>query len=35
MLEYWNIGRMGFGLRLVAPPARRKKWENGLLGKPF
>ena len=31
MLEFWNIGKMGFGLRLVEPMARRGYWSGGLM----
>jgi hypothetical protein len=44
MLERWNIGKMGFGLRLVEPTlrpgspmgwtrARRENWKIGLMAK--
>jgi hypothetical protein len=33
MLEYWNVGILGFGLRLVEPPARRGNWDVGTLEK--
>jgi len=33
MLEYWNDGILGFGLRLVEPPARRGNWDVGTLEK--
>jgi hypothetical protein len=33
MLEYWNDGTMGSGLRLVEPTARRGKWDNVLMEK--
>jgi hypothetical protein len=31
MVEYWNDGTIGSGLRLVEPPVRKGKWDNGLL----
>jgi hypothetical protein len=30
-MEWWNIGMMGFGLRLVDPAARRGKWGDGFI----
>jgi hypothetical protein len=38
MLEYWNVGilgfgKLGFGLRLVEPTARRGNWDVGTLVK--
>lgn len=33
MLEYWNDGILGFGLRLVEPTARRGNWNVGRLEK--
>jgi hypothetical protein len=33
MLEYWNVGILGFGLRLVEPTARRGNWDVGPLEK--
>jgi hypothetical protein len=35
MLEYWNVGILGFGLRLVEPPARRGIWGVGPLERFF
>ena len=32
-LEYWNVGIMGFGLRLADPAARRGNWDVGTLEK--
>ena len=29
----WNVGILGFGLRLVEPTARRGKWDVGKLAK--
>jgi hypothetical protein len=31
MMEHWNVGILGFGLRLVEPTARRGDWEVGTL----
>jgi len=33
MLECWNTGMMGFGLRLVETTARRGNWDVGTLEK--
>ena len=33
MVEYWNDGTMGSGLRLVDPTARRGNWDVGTLEK--
>ena len=33
MLEHWNGGILGFGLRLVEPTARRGNWDVGTLEK--
>jgi len=33
MLEDWNDGILGFGLRLVGPTARRGNWDVGTLEK--
>jgi hypothetical protein len=30
MVEFWNIGKMGLGLRLVEPPARRAYGSESL-----
>jgi len=35
MLEYWNVGILGFGLRLVEPTARRGIWDVGTLERFF
>jgi len=32
-LEYWNVGILGFGLRLVEPTARRGNWDVGTMEK--
>ena len=32
-LEYWNVGILGFGLRLVEPTARRGNWDAGTMAK--
>jgi len=33
MLEYWNVGILGFGLRLVDPTARRGNGDVGTMEK--
>jgi len=33
MLEYGNVGILGFGLRLVEPTARRGDWDVGIMEK--
>jgi hypothetical protein len=35
MLEYRNVGILGFGLRLVEPTARRGIWDVGTLERFF
>ena len=33
MVEWWNDGILGFGLRLVEPTARKGNWDVGILAK--